>query len=131
MPQCKGNFCPRRSQGIGSSPVCLWPPSSRPCRCRCFLPLYRLSSSQTTVAGNLRCLALMTQKHVFLRHCSNVSYFPEYHNVLLSPFTLTIAPILEHNLNSVRRKLNPNYRHSLRPKGFFVILQLLPDLQVR
>lgn len=57
-------WCPRRCEDTGSSPVCLWPPSSRPCRRRCSRLSNRPSSSQTTVAGNPRCLALSTQNYV-------------------------------------------------------------------
>lgn len=54
----------RRSQGTGSSPVCLWPPSIHLCRRRCFLLWNHPSSSQTTAAGSPQCLVLMKkEKH--------------------------------------------------------------------
>lgn len=59
-------WCPRRCEDTGSSPVCLWPPSIRPCRRRCSLPSNHPSSSRTTVAGNPQCLALSTQNYVLL-----------------------------------------------------------------
>lgn len=61
-------FWTRRSQGTGSSPVCLWPPSIHPCRRRCSLLWNHLSSSQTTAAGNPQCLGLMKKNSAYLLH---------------------------------------------------------------
>lgn len=64
---------PRRSQGIGSSPVCPWPPSIHLYRRRCFLLWNHLSSSQTTAAGNPQCLALVKKNSAYL-YC--IYFFP-------------------------------------------------------
>lgn len=55
---------PRRCGDTGSSPVCLWPPSNLPCRCRCSRPSNRPSSSRTTAAGSPRCPALLSHNQI-------------------------------------------------------------------
>lgn len=62
MSQSQGRSL-RRYQGIGSSPVRLWPPSIHPCTRKCSPPLNHLSSSRTTVAGIPQSLALRSQRH--------------------------------------------------------------------